>query len=136
MSARYPVKWKELTDSNGLLGISVPVQHRSGESEMNDADKQIPSVGEAESGVLLYRPPASWIKRLLWRPRNATASNKDREEPETQHLCYQRSLLPGIILLGLTVMVLLFLWNHQCIFTERLCQGQEESSVFPVFGRP
>uniref|UniRef100_A0A0E9WZG5 Uncharacterized protein n=1 Tax=Anguilla anguilla TaxID=7936 RepID=A0A0E9WZG5_ANGAN len=58
---------------------------------------------------------------------------KDRQGPDSPTRRRQRLLLAIIILLGLTAMVLLLLWNYQCIFIERLCQGHEESSVFPVF---
>ncbi|KAI1900547.1 hypothetical protein AGOR_G00051050 [Albula goreensis] len=76
----------------------------------------------------------SLIKRWLWRLRNATASNRDREGPDQLPLRRQRFLLAVFILLGLTSMVLLLLWNYKCIFIDRLCEGQEGSSVFPVFG--
>ncbi|KAJ8379710.1 hypothetical protein SKAU_G00004880 [Synaphobranchus kaupii] len=104
------------------------------ESEMNETDKQCHFVQECESGVLIPRPADSCIKRWLWLWlfRKET-SNKDRQGTDSPLRLRQLFFLVVAILLGLTVMVLLLLWNYQCIFIERLCRGHEESSVFPVF---
>lgn len=49
------------------------------------------------------------------------------------HMAKYCFLLAILILLGLTVMILLLFWSYQCLFVTHICQGQEDSSVFPVF---
>ncbi|MGH0170716.1 UNVERIFIED_CONTAM: hypothetical protein FKN15_005773 [Acipenser sinensis] len=64
------------------------------------------------------------------------------ESPEPQQRearlgwLWSRALVGLLVLLALTVMVLLFLWNYQCIIVHRFCQSHiEERLPFPVFSQ-
>ncbi|KAJ8285674.1 hypothetical protein GJAV_G00029640 [Gymnothorax javanicus] len=100
------------------------------ESQMKE---QLDLVQKCESGTFILRPVHSCIKRWLLFFLNV-ASNKRRQGPDSSPRRRERLLLAIIILFGLTVMILLLLWNYQCLFVEHLCRGHEESSEFPVFG--
>lgn len=88
----------------------------------------------------VHRLPVSWIKQWLWHPPTSRPKVEDLErhyagllEDSTtspSSCCSrQRILLAILIMVALTVMALLLLWNYQCIMVWHLCQ--EEHSGFP-----
>ncbi|KAG7480425.1 hypothetical protein MATL_G00055950 [Megalops atlanticus] len=122
--------------------IAVPIRHPNrclqvgfslSEPGMSEAETRVCVGGQDESAVFLPHRPHSWVKRCLRRLRSLTAVNRDREA-DSPPLHRQRLLLVGCVLLALTAMALLLAWNYQCIIVERLCEGQEERSAFPLIG--
>lgn len=69
------------------------------------------------------------LKKSLWKYTHLT-------DERCQNGCCldkQRLLLVSLVLLALSGMVLLLLWNYQCFIVNHMCQDPERSSEYVLF---